>query len=101
MRLRIIRTPPQISGGATGGASEVTRRAGLALQGWPLLTGMLQHDSRCRRGEQTHDSCEPPSSVGLSFHDPHPLAIENRHFVALCALARKISPLECPVSRDL
>src|SRR5215468_226345 len=56
---------------------------------------------RQRDGERGHDSCEPPGSVGLPFHDPHHLAIENRDVVAFRTFARKISPLECPVSRDL
>src|SRR5215831_905868 len=66
-----------------------------------LLTRMLQHNSRCRWGGKPHHSCEPPRPVGLSLHDPHHLGVLNRHFVALCILARRISPLECPVPRYL
>src|SRR5215470_9151305 len=63
---------------------------------------MLQYNSRCRWGEQAHDSCEPPGSVGLPFHNSHHLAVKDRHSARwFCAFAREISPLEGPVASDL
>src|SRR5262249_31670777 len=75
--------------------------ASKSLQGWSLLTRMLQRNSSRRLGGQGHDSCEPSRTVRLSFHNSHHRAILNRHFIALGDFVRKISPLECPVSRDL